>query len=54
MYAFRGEVDKAFEGLERAYDQRDPGLAWIRSMLLANLHDDPRWAAFLEKLGLVG
>jgi len=53
VYAFRGEIDNAFDWLEQAYDNRDPGLA---SMLviprLANLHDDPRWEPFLDKMGL--
>jgi tetratricopeptide (TPR) repeat protein len=53
VYAFRGEPDRAFEWLERAYRQRDPGLAWSKpDELLAPLHADPRWAAFMRKLGL--
>jgi hypothetical protein len=30
VYAFRGESDKSFEWLERAYKQRDPGLPSIK------------------------
>jgi hypothetical protein len=30
VYAYRGESDKAFEWLERAYKQRDPGLPEIK------------------------
>jgi adenylate cyclase len=53
VYAYRGEKDKAFEWLERARRQRDPGLAGLRKdPLLPNLHDDPRWNAFLRTMGL--
>src|SRR5256714_309604 len=53
VYAYRCEADPAFEWLERAYAQRDPGLSSIKSnALLRNLHGDPRWQAFLEKMGL--
>ena len=56
VYAFRGEIDTAFEWLERAYRQRDGGLPDFLKLdpLLANLHDDPRWPVFLEKMGLAG
>ncbi len=51
--AFQGEVDQAFEWLERAYAQRDPGLADMKvSPYLATLHDDPRWPKFLKTMGL--
>jgi len=53
IHAFRGELDAAFEWLERAYAHRDPGLINVKvGWLLANLHDDPRWPVFLEKMGL--
>ena len=49
---WRGEIDRAFEWLERAYAQRDPGLAHSATdKLLAPLHDDPRWAPFMNKMG---
>ena len=52
-YAYRGDKDKAFEWLERARRQRDPGLAGLRKdPLLQNLRDDPRWNAFLHTMGL--
>jgi serine/threonine protein kinase len=53
VYAWRGEKDKAFEWLQRAYQQRDSGLngiAW--DPLLSSLKDDPRYGALLEQLGL--
>ena len=51
-YAQRGQTDQAFEWLERAYAQRDGGLTRIKtSTLLRSLHGDPRWGAFLTKMG---
>ncbi len=53
VYAYRGDKDRAFEWLERARRQRDPGLGNLRrDPLVANLHDDPRWVAFLHTMGL--
>jgi TolB-like protein/Tfp pilus assembly protein PilF len=53
VYAYRRENDRAFEWLDRAYRQRDSGLAWARSSRsLERVHDDPRWPAFLKKVGL--
>jgi len=53
VYAYRRDNDHAFEWLERALRQRDPGISWTRpDVSLARLHDDPRWPAFLRKVGL--
>jgi TolB-like protein/Tfp pilus assembly protein PilF len=53
IFAFAGEIERAFEWLERARDQRDPGLsALLGNPLLQSLHGDPRWAALLQGLGL--
>ncbi len=41
-----GEVDSAFEWLERAYVQLDTSLADLGISHLRNLHDDPRWEHF--------
>ncbi|MGI9263101.1 MAG: hypothetical protein ACR2QR_13735 [Woeseiaceae bacterium] len=52
VYAYRGESDDAFQWL--AKELETPG-GWgegVLTPLLQNLHDDPRWAEFLEKLGL--
>lgn len=52
-YAWRGEKDEAFHWLDRAYAQRDGGLAFIKcDPLMANLQGDPRYGALLKKLGL--
>ena len=52
-FAWRGDRDKAFEWLERAYAQRDGGISDVKTdPLLAGLRSDPRYPAFLRKLGL--
>jgi TolB-like protein len=53
VHAYRGEKDRAFEWLERARQQRDPGLVSTKiDPLLVNLHGDPRWQPFLHRMGL--
>jgi TolB-like protein/DNA-binding winged helix-turn-helix (wHTH) protein/Tfp pilus assembly protein PilF len=53
IYAWRGEKDKAFEWLERAYRQQDGGLTGIKiDLVLASLRSDPRYVAMLRKLNL--
>jgi hypothetical protein len=53
VHGARGEVDAAFGWLERAYTQRDTGLIGMQVQpYLRSLHGDPRWDAFLKKLGL--
>jgi tetratricopeptide (TPR) repeat protein len=53
VYAYRGEIDHAFEWLEVAYDNRDGSLAgMLTSKSITNLRDDPRWEPFLDKMGL--
>jgi serine/threonine-protein kinase len=50
---YRNDKDHAFEWLERARRQRDAGIPGLRpDTLLTNLHSDPRWDAFLRKVGL--
>ena len=53
VFAFRGEIDRAFEWLDRARQQRDPGVSTMaRLPLFKNLHSDPRWSAFWHSLGV--
>jgi hypothetical protein len=53
VFAWRGESTKAFEWLERAYQQRDGGLSEVKvDVLLASLHGDPRFKALLRKMHL--
>jgi hypothetical protein len=53
VHAARGEANPAFEWLERAYAQRDSGIAWSKvDPHLRSLRTDPRWEVFLRKMGL--
>jgi adenylate cyclase len=53
VYAFRGEKDRAFEWLARAYEARDEDLCFIKGdPLLKSLERDPRYKAFLRKMNL--
>jgi len=53
VYSRRGEIDAAFEWLERAYAQRDGGLVEVkRNPRLRPLHRDSRWGTFLKKMRL--
>jgi serine/threonine protein kinase len=55
MHAYRGEIDSAFQWLERAYRQRDPGMQLVRAdPLLQNLRKDARYKAVLVKMKLDG
>lgn len=54
VYGYRGDVERGFEWLERAYRQRDPGLSHTaEDLLFKSLHDDTRWQPFVRKLGLM-
>ena len=54
FYAFRGEIDNAFEWLDQAYkNETSWGSIALYDPLLANLRDDPRWEPFLDKWGLL-
>ncbi len=54
IYAWRNEPDNAFKWLEAALAYRDPGLANILwDQLFSNLHFDPRWEPFVDKVGLL-
>ena len=53
VHAWRGEKDQTFEWLDRAYSQRDGGMAMIKyDPFLAPLRSDPRYLALVHKLGL--
>jgi TolB-like protein len=53
VYGYRGDVDRAFEWLERAYRQRDGGLSQLKgNPHLRGLESDPRYANFLRKMQL--
>ncbi|HEY4046800.1 MAG TPA: winged helix-turn-helix domain-containing protein [Acidobacteriaceae bacterium] len=53
VYAYRGEPGKSFEWLDRAYEQRDPGLTEINSdPMLKNVRHDPRYTELLKRMHL--
>lgn len=53
IFAWHGDSETAFTWLERAYQQRDSSMSGIISdPLLTSLHDDPRWASLLDRMGL--
>lgn len=53
VHAYRNEADAAFEWLDRAYAQRDPGMVnTATDPLLRPLHGDPRWPTLVRKMGL--
>ena len=53
--AYRGEIDLAFDWLERARALRDTGFLEMKGdPLLRNLERDPRYLAFLRKIRLPG
>jgi serine/threonine protein kinase/Tfp pilus assembly protein PilF len=53
IHALRGEADAAFEWLERAYAERDAGISLLKQEpSFAAVHGDPRWGAFIRRLGL--
>ncbi len=54
VYAWRGEHDRAFEWLDRAYARRDPDLGSIREKegMLRDLPNDPRFKQLLRRMDL--
>ena len=54
MYGWRGESDLAFEWMDKSYQLREQFLVFILgNWLLESLHSDPRFAMFLDKMGLL-
>jgi adenylate cyclase len=52
VYAGLGDKDKAFEWLEKAYQERSDSLAWFRKDPESkSLRGDPRFAALMRKIG---
>jgi TolB-like protein/predicted Zn-dependent protease len=53
VYAARGEIDEAYDWLDRAFKQRDPGVTHARvNPRFKPLREDTRWADLLLKIGL--
>ncbi len=52
-YARLGDKDKAFEYLNKAYDQREPQIAELKIRLpFTSLRDDPRFEELVRKVGI--
>jgi hypothetical protein len=54
LYALSGEKDKAFEWLNKTYEEGDGmDIALLKcDAAYKNLHGDPRFAAILRRMGL--
>lgn len=52
VYTGLGDYDKAFEHLEKAYEDKHGGLLFIRSVHWDELNDDPRMASLLNRMNL--
>ena len=53
IYAASGAISDAFDWLDRAFKLRDPGVTHARvNPRFKPLHEDPRWADLLLKVGL--
>jgi hypothetical protein len=53
VYAFRNRSDQAFDWLDRAHAQHGGDVIATKiEPFLKNLHNDPRYAAFLKKIHL--
>ncbi|HEY4048823.1 MAG TPA: hypothetical protein VGM27_18315, partial [Acidobacteriaceae bacterium] len=53
VYAYRGESEKSFAWLERAYKQRDTGMPIIKTdPLLGTLRHDRRYTELLKGMRL--
>ncbi|HEX4921824.1 MAG TPA: adenylate/guanylate cyclase domain-containing protein [Candidatus Bathyarchaeia archaeon] len=52
FHAMVGQTDKAFEWLERAYEEKDSSLLVLtRSDLLDSIREDPRYKSLIKRLG---
>jgi tetratricopeptide (TPR) repeat protein len=53
LYAGLGERDRAFEWIEKAFEERDPMLFWLRSVpYFKPLRADPRFEDMARRIGL--
>jgi serine/threonine protein kinase/Tfp pilus assembly protein PilF len=54
VYASLGNKDKAFEFLEKAYQERSPDLPWFLKAdpRIDNLRSDPRYSSLFRRVGL--
>jgi hypothetical protein len=51
LYAARGDLDAAFDWLDRGIEAHDAGvMEALPTTTFRPLHADPRWAKFLKRL----
>lgn len=54
VYAYRGDPDRAFAWLNRAYERHDGGLGMFKTdLLLKSLRGDPRYVELLRRMNLI-
>ena len=52
VYAQMGEIDTAFKWLEKAYEDHEVEMYWLKvEPPFEPLHSDPRWQVMLDKVG---
>jgi hypothetical protein len=52
IFAQMGETDTAFEWLDKAYEDHEVEMYWLKvEPPFEPLHDDPRWQEMLDKVG---
>ena len=52
IYAYMGELDLAFEWLERGLDMGRSPIGISADPIFAEMHTDPRWPEVLERMGI--
>ena len=53
IYTGMDELDKAFEFLEKAYQDRSRSLAWFKvAREFRHLHGDPRFQDLVQRIGI--
>jgi serine/threonine protein kinase/tetratricopeptide (TPR) repeat protein len=54
VHAVRDEADLAFAWMDRGFELKDPGFVtiWV-DPLFKSLHGDPRWKAFIARMGFI-
>jgi hypothetical protein len=52
IYAQMREIDIAFKWLDKAYQDQEEEMFWLKvEPLFEPLHNDPRWQVMLDKVG---
>jgi len=51
-YLAAGDKDRAFEGLEKGYEDRDPQMPYLGLPVYDDVRSDPRFQSLLRRIGL--